>query len=157
MISKSEENVPSVPGFPAFSNSQLATIGSTVAAVQQAGAAMALGSNPAQLMTAITAKESTLGIAAPVNPLQLSCSSGTCANGDRQHNIQGALNVLQTLGRPSTFDPAKTYSRYNGVPDPMQRGINVSNFMRIYNGMSQSTMTSTPTIPNQLTVPTGLQ
>ena len=118
---------------------------------------MALGSNPAQLMTAITAKESTLGIAAPVNPLQLSCSSGTCANGDRQHNIQGALNVLQTLGRPSTFDPAKTYSRYNGVPDPMQRGINVSNFMRIYNGMSQSTMTSTPTIPNQLTVPTGLQ
>jgi len=139
-----------------FSASQLATIGSTVGGVQQAGASMALGSNPTQLLTAITAKESTLGIAAPLNPLQLSCSSGTCANGDVGHNIQGALNVLQTLGRRSNFDPASTYSRYNGVPDPNQRQTNVNNFMNIYNGMSQSSWGWSPTIPAP-PLPPGLQ
>jgi RHS repeat-associated protein len=140
-----------------FSDSQLATIGSTIGAVQQAGASMALGSNPTQLMTAITAKESTLGIAAPGNPLQLSCSSGTCAGGDRGDNIQGALNVLQNLGRKPNYDPASTYSRYNGVPDPVQRATNVRNFMNIYNGMSQSSSTySLPPLPSA-PLPPGLQ
>jgi RHS repeat-associated protein len=140
----------------AFSSSQLGTIGSTIAGVQQAGASMSLGSNPAQLMTAITAKESTLGIAAPVNPLQLSCSSGTCSTGDRGSNIQGALNVLQNLGRKSNYDPASTYSRYNGVPDLDQRRTNVNNFMDIYNGMSQSSWGWSPSMP-AAPVPPGLQ
>jgi RHS repeat-associated protein len=140
----------------AFSSSQLGTIGSTIAGVQQAGASMSLGSNPTQLMTAITAKESTLGIAAPVNPLQLSCSSGTCATGDRGSNIQGALNVLQNLGRKSNYDPASTYSRYNGVPDLDQRRTNVNNFMNIYNGMTQSSWGWSPSMP-AAPIPPGLQ
>ncbi|RZU42417.1 RHS repeat domain-containing protein [Edaphobacter modestus] len=140
----------------AFSNSQLSTIGSTIAGVQQAGASMALGANPTQLLTAITAKESTLGIAAPVNPLQLSCSSGTCSNGDRDHNIQGALSVLQNLGKRSDYDPASTYSRYNGVPDPGQRATNVRNFMNIYNGMRQTSGIWSPSMPSA-PIPAGLQ
>ena len=121
-----------------FSAPQLATIGSAVGAVQREGASMALGSNPAQLITAILAKESTLGIRAPGNPLQLSCSSGSCASGNRVHNIAGGLDVLQNVGKRSKYDPASTYSRYNGVPDPVQRATNVRNFMNIYNGMTQS-------------------
>jgi RHS repeat-associated protein len=140
----------------AFSSGQLATIGSTMAGIQQTGASMSLGSNPAQLLTAITAKESTLGIAAPLNPLQLSCSSGTCSNGDRQHNIQGALDVLQNLGRKSNYDPASTYGRFNGVPDPGQRALNVNNFMQIYNGMTQSSSGSSPSMPEP-SVPEELQ
>ena len=132
----------------AFSKSQLATIGSTVGAVMQAGASMSLGPNPPQLMTAILAKESTLGVLAPMNPLQLSGTSGSRANGDRQHNIQGALGVLQWAGRARDFDPASTYSRYNGVPDPAQRAANVNNFMQIYNGMSQSWWGYNPEIPD---------
>ncbi|MBW8869257.1 MAG: RHS repeat-associated core domain-containing protein, partial [Acidobacteriales bacterium] len=139
-----------------FSSSQLATIGATVAGIQQAGASMALGSNPNQLLTAITAKESTLGIAAPTNPLQLSCSSGTCASGDTGNNIQGALNVLQSLGKKSDYDPASTYSRYNGVPDLDQRRINVNNFMSIYNGMTQSSWGWSPSMP-AAPIPPGLQ
>jgi RHS repeat-associated protein len=140
----------------AFSSAQLGTIGSTIAGVQQAGASMALGANPTQLMTAITAKESTLGIAAPLNPLQLSCSSGTCSNGDRSHNIQGALDVLQNLGAKSNYDPASTYSRYNGVPDVDQRRANVNNFMNIYNGMTQSSWGWSPSMP-AAPIPPGLQ
>lgn len=140
----------------AFSSSQLGTIGSTIAGVQEAGASMSLGSNPTQLLTAITAKESTLGIAAPLNPLQLSCSSGTCSTGDRGSNIQGALNVLQTMGRKSNFDPASTYSRYNGVPDLDQRRTNVNNFMNIYNGMTQSSWGWSPSMP-AAPIPPGLQ
>jgi RHS repeat-associated protein len=139
-----------------FSSSQLATIGSTVGAVQQAGASMALGTNPSQLITAITAKESTLGVTAPTNPLQLACSSGSCANGDRRHNIKGALDVLQTVGRNSNYDPASTYSRYNGVPDPIQRATNVQNFMNIYNGMTQSFWSFSPS-PPPAPIPPGLQ
>jgi RHS repeat-associated protein len=141
-----------------FSASQLSTIGSTVGAIQQAGASMALGSNPQQLMTAIVAKESTLGLAAPTNPLQLSGSSGFKPHaGDTAYNIQGALNVLQERGRRSNYDPATTYDRYNGVSDPVQRATNVRNFMNIYNGMSQSSwsydLPPLPTAP----VPAGLQ
>jgi RHS repeat-associated protein len=139
-----------------FSASQLEVIGSTVGAVQQAGASMSLGPDPTQLLTAITARESTLGVLAPVNPLQLSCSSGACANGDRAHNIQSALNVLQTLGGPSDYNPAATYGRYNGVPDAVQRAENVQSFMRIYNSMTQSVWSWSPTVPSP-PLPPGLQ
>jgi RHS repeat-associated protein len=141
-----------------FSASQLATIGSAVGDIQRAGASMALGSNPQQLMTAIVAKESTLGIAAPTNQLQLSGSSGFKPHaGDTAYNIQGALNVLQERGRRSNYDPATTYDRYNGVSDPVQRATNVRNFMNIYNAMTQSSwgyaLPPLPTPP----VPAGLQ
>jgi RHS repeat-associated protein len=141
-----------------FSSSQLATIGSTIGAIQQAGASMALGANPQQLMTAIVAKESTLGLTAPTNPLQLSGSSGFKPHpGDAAYNIQGGLNVLQERGRSSNYDPAPTYSRFNGVPDPVQRATNVAVFMGIYNGMTQSSWGySLPSVPSA-PIPAGLQ
>ena len=140
-----------------FNSSQLTSIGSTIGAIQQAGASMSLGADPSHLLTAITAKESTLGVLAPTNPLQLSCSSGKCANGDRSHNIQGALNDLQNKGKRSQFDPASTYSRYNGVPDIQQRATNVENFMNIYNGMSQSTFGFSPNTTPTAPIPPELQ
>ena len=141
----------------AFSSAQLSTIGSTIGAVQQAGASMALGANSSQLMTAITAKESTLGLMAPANPLQLSGSSGYQPHpGDTAYNIQGALNVLQERGKGSGYDPATTYNRYNGVSDPIQRATNVSNFMNIYNGMTQSSWSWSPSMP-AAPIPAGLQ
>jgi hypothetical protein len=140
----------------AFNSSQLATIGSTVGSIQQAGASMALGSNPTQLMTAIVAKESTLGLAAPTNPLQLSGSSGYKPRaGDTGYNVQTALNVLQERGRRSGYDPASTYGRYNGVGGA--QGVkNVNDFMNIYNGMSQSSWGFSPSMP-AAPVPAGLQ
>jgi hypothetical protein len=117
---------------------------------------MSLGSNPTQLLTAITAKESTLGLRSPANPMQLSCSSGSCPNGNREHNIEGALNVLQALGRRSNYDPASAYSRYNGVADPIQRATNVFNFMDIYGGMRQSSWSWSPMIP-PAPIPPGLR
>ncbi|MGD0446624.1 MAG: RHS repeat-associated core domain-containing protein, partial [Edaphobacter sp.] len=139
-----------------FNDSQLGTIGSTVGAVQQAGASMALGSDPAHLLTAITAKETTLGIGSAVNPLQLSCSSGNCSNGDRSHNISGALDILQHVGQRSDFDPASTYHRFNGVPGA-QGVTNVTNFMQIYNGMSQSSYSFSPRPISPAPLPPGLQ
>ncbi len=130
-----------------FNSSQLATIGSSIGAIHQEGASMSLGANKSQLVTAIAARESTLGTRVPLNPLKLSCSSGSCANEDRQHNIQGALNVLQRSGKASNYDPAKTYWRYNGVRDLKQRQANVDNFMRIYDGISQSLSSFSPSMP----------
>jgi hypothetical protein len=141
-----------------FTDAQLGNIGSTVGAVQQAGASMALGSDPAHLLTAITAKETSLGFQGgknALNPLQLSCSSGNCANGDRDHNITGALNILQKVGSRSNFDPAATYHGYNGVRGA-QGVLNVTNFMQIYNGMSQSSSSRSPSIP-AAPLPPGLQ
>jgi hypothetical protein len=131
----------------AFNASQLATIGTTVGAIQQAGATMSLGPNPSQLLTAIAAKESTLGVKDPTNPMQLSKDSGTSPNRDISHNIQGALKVLHYFGDRYSFDPAKTYDKYNGVPDLAQRALNVEVFMRIYNGMVQSISAWSPKFP----------
>ena len=142
----------------AFSDKDLGTIGSTVGAVQQAGASMSLGTDSAHLLTAITEKESSLGLGtghSASNPMQLSCSSGTCSNGDRQHNIQGALNVLQHIGARTGFDPARTYGRYNGVGGAQQIE-NVNKFMQMYNGMSQSSSSWSPSIP-AAPIPAGLQ
>jgi RHS repeat-associated protein len=142
----------------AFSDKQLGTIGSTIGAVQQAGASMSLGSDSAHLLTAITEKETSLGLGPSrnaANPLQLSCSSGNCPNGDRGHNIQGALNVLQHVGNRTGFDPASTYGRYNGVGG--RQGVtNVNNFMQMYNGMSQSSWGWSPSVP-AAPIPAGLQ
>jgi hypothetical protein len=139
----------------AFSDKSLGTIGSTVGAVQQAGASMSLGTDSAHLLTAITAKESTLGLSDATNPMRLSRDSGTPPNGDRGHNIQGALNELRRDGVPRGFDPARTYGRYNGVGGAQQIE-NVNKFMQIYNGMSQSTMSWTPSVP-AAPIPAGLQ
>jgi RHS repeat-associated protein len=139
----------------AFSAKDLGTIGSTVGAVQQAGASMSLGTDSAHLLTAITQKESTLGLGDAVNPMRLSRDSGTPPNGDRRHNIQGALNELRRDGVPRGFDPARTYGRYNGVGGAQQIE-NVNKFMQMYNGMSQSTSSWSPSIP-AAPIPAGLQ
>jgi hypothetical protein len=141
-----------------FNSSQLSTIGSTIGAVQQAGASMSLGADSSHLLTAITEKETSLGLGGSrnaLNPMQLACSSGTCANGDRGHNIQGALNILQRVGSRAGFDPASTYGRYNGVGGAQGR-INVNKFMQMYNGMSQSSWGWSPSMP-AAPVPAGLQ
>jgi RHS repeat-associated protein len=139
----------------AFSDKALGTIASTVGAVQQAGASMSLGTDSAHLMTAVTEKESTLGLLNAVNPMKLSSSSGNRPNGDREHNIQGALDVLQRVGTPRGFDPATTYHKYNGISG--RQGVeNVNKFMQMYNGMSQSTTSFTPSVP-AAPIPAGLQ
>jgi len=107
-------------------------------------------------MTAITAKESTLGLTAPTNPLQLSGGSGYKPHpGDTGYNIQTALNVLQERGRNSNYDPGPTYGRYNGVGGA-QGAKNVTDFMNIYNGMTQSSWSWSPSMPAP-PIPAGLQ
>ena len=88
--------------------------------------------------------------------MRLSRDSGISPNANRDHNIQGALDVLQQKGRPYNFDPQSTYDRYNGVHDPVQRATNVRNFMQIYNGMTQSTFSFSPLPPGPPPVPQGL-
>jgi RHS repeat-associated protein len=154
--SASAENVSGLK----FSASQLSSIGSTVGAVQQAGATMSLGTDSAHLLTAIAEKETTLGLHGSSNfnnPLQLDCHSGTCPNGDRGHNIQGALGVLQRIGNSTGFDPASTYGQYNFGHHPTAKGrVNVNNFMEMYNGMSQSSWGWSPSMP-AAPIPAGLQ
>ena len=115
-------------------------IGSTNAAVQQAGATMGLGANTTQLLTAVAGEETKWGSAPPspgeparkdpfINPLQLSGGRGTM---DFTQNIQGGLNVLEQAGRPYDYSPRPTYQRYSTGPS----GV-INAFMRLYNGIGE--------------------
>jgi RHS repeat-associated protein len=117
-----------------YSDSQLATMGKSIGAVQQSAVTMGFGNNTTQMMTALGAAETAFGTArateaspfkAPdINPLQL---SGGRANGDLMHNIQGALGVFDYFGRKIGFDPIPTYRRYSDGSVPT-----MANFTSIY-------------------------
>ena len=127
-----------------FSDSQLAAMGSTIGAIQQAGVTMGFGANTTELLTAFAAKETVMGTypnpGAPdfkqsfVNPLQLSCSSGQCATLNRGSNIQGALDDLDRKGSRFDFEPRATYQHYSGQPS----GV-IDVFMKEYNSIHETT------------------
>jgi RHS repeat-associated protein len=125
-----------------FTDAQLATMGTNVAAIQQGGVTRGFGENTTQLLTSFAAKETIFGAASPaagepafkdpaINPLQL---SGGRATMDRQHNVEGGLDIVGWAGRPVSFDPRGTYTRFSGQPS----GV-VDVFMLFYNGLSETT------------------
>lgn len=70
-----------------------------------------------ELSTALAMQESTLGTRAPYNPLQLSCSSGTCPRPrDVEFNVDKALDEL--TWRVQKYDLFKALARYNQAADP---------------------------------------
>jgi RHS repeat-associated protein len=111
--------VSNVTGYK-YSDSQLATMGKDIGAVQQSAVMIGFGQNTTQLMTAVGANETAFGTArasepspfkAPdINPLQL---SGRRANGDLMHNIQGALDIFDYVGSKVDFAPVPTYYGYS--------------------------------------------
>jgi len=83
---------------------------------------LGFGPNTTQLVTGIGAAETRFGAASPysgapaymnpaINPMQLTGGNG--ANLDLNHNVEGAMGILDWAGRPSTFDPTATYRRYS--------------------------------------------
>ena len=91
--------------------------------------------------------------------MQLTCSSGNCPNGNREHNIEGALDVLGRVGSLTGFDPEHTYRGYNsGNPDNNSEEVNghTNLFMKMYNAMTQSSVGWSPTVP-PAPIPEGLQ
>ena len=137
-----------------YSTAQLGIIGNTVAAVQAQGVTKSLGSDPARLLTATVARESTFGITSPTNPLQLACSSGQCASrGDTAGNIDRAENILSDRVHSQHDNPARTYDRYNAAPNHV---TNTQRFMNSYSTMQQGLAGTTYTGP-ALPVPDGLK
>ncbi len=105
-----------------FSDSQLATMGKDIGTMQQAAVGMGFGANTTELVTAVGAAESHFGASPPysgapgymnpaINPMQLTGGNG--ANMDLNHNVEGGMGILDWAGRPSTFDPTATYTRYS--------------------------------------------
>ena len=121
MSASASSTVENVSGH-AYSASQLSTMGGNIGAMQQAAVTMGFGANTTQLVTGIGAAETRFGSDAngtshawmnpAINPMQLTQGSG--ATLDRQHNIYGAMGVLDWAGSSVDFDPTKTYYRYSG-------------------------------------------
>ena len=88
--------------------------------MQNAAIGRGFGADTTQMVTAIGLVESHLGtLSAPgapafkagaINPMQL---SGGRANMSLDHNVKGAMDVLQWAGHPSNYDPTSTYGRYS--------------------------------------------
>ena len=125
----------------AFSAGQLTTMGRTVSMSQAYSIGRGYGGTTTQMITAIGANESQLGAysapgappfkAGPVNPMQL---SGGHANMDLEHNIRGALGVVDWAGRPSNYDPTGTYRRYSDHSDRT-----MANWHGIYDTLREAT------------------
>lgn len=112
---------------------------STDAEIQNQGVTKGLGENTTELLTALAVKESTLGIEDPVNPLQLSYSSGTCSTSDKVSNIEGALDIFNWAGKSSNFSPSPTYFKYNGPQKkPGQQEKNTQIYTKIYSGIVEA-------------------
>jgi RHS repeat-associated protein len=121
MSATASSTVSNVSGIK-FSDSQLATMGRDIGTMQQAAVGMGFGANTTQLVTAVGAAESHFGASPPyngapnymnpaINPMQLTGGNG--ANMDLNHNVEGGMGILDWAGRPSTFDPTATYTRYS--------------------------------------------
>ena len=104
----------------AFSSGQLATMGSSLDAMQNAAIGKGFGATTTQMVTSIGLAETHLGTysapgapafkAGAINPMQL---SGGRANMNLEHNVQGAMDVMKWAGRPSNYNPTSTYRRYS--------------------------------------------
>jgi hypothetical protein len=97
-------------------------MGTALGTMQQAAVGMGFGQNTTQLVTAVGAAETRFGPADPANhapsfmnpatnPMQLTGHNG--ANGDLNHNVEGAMGVLDWAGSQSGFNPTATYRRYS--------------------------------------------
>ncbi len=139
-INVSASSTVTVVSGHAYSDSQLATMGKDIGAIQQSAVMMGFGANTTQMMTAVGAAETAFGSAraseknpfkAPdINPLQL---SGGRANGDLMHNVQGALNVFDYFGRRVDFAPIPTYRGFSDGSVPT-----MSNFTADYNSVKET-------------------
>jgi RHS repeat-associated protein len=131
-----------------LSKSKLDLMGTNLGAIQAAGVQRGgYGQYTTELLTAIAGKEGLFGAASnppgsadfkdpAINPLQL---SGGRANLDRQHNIAGALDVLDWAFRATDtleFNPRPIYEKYSGQPS-----TTVDGFMQIYNNISEDVTT----------------
>jgi RHS repeat-associated protein len=132
--------VQNVSGY-AYSANQLATMGTNIGTMQQAAVGMGFGQNTTQLVTAVGAAETRFGAAAPysgapsymnpaINPMQLTGGNG--ANGNLNHNVEGAMGVLDWAGSPSGFNPTSTYYRYSGRTDAA-----MANWNGTYNSITE--------------------
>ena len=125
-----------------FSDSQLATMGKDIGTMQQAAVGMGFGQNTTELVTAVGAAESHFGASPPysgapsfmnpaINPMQLTGRNG--ANTDLNHNVEGGMGILDWAGRPSTFDPTATYTRYSD-----HSPTTMSNWNAIYGSINET-------------------
>jgi RHS repeat-associated protein len=120
-VSASASSTVANAGGHTYSDSQLATMGKDIGTMQQAAVTMGFGQNTTQLVTSIGAAETAFGgdsgptgkMNPATNPMQLVKG----ANSDLNHNVDGAMDVLDWAGRPSTFNPTATYSRYSDNGD----------------------------------------
>ena len=125
MSASASSTVANVSGYK-YSDSQLATMGTNIGTMQQAAVGMGFGANTTQLVTGIGAAETRFGTAPngtshdymnpAINPMQLTGGNG--ANLNLNHNVEGAMGVLDWAGSPSGFDPTPTYYRYSDRSDP---------------------------------------
>ncbi|WP_423141688.1 hypothetical protein ACOYW6_12795 [Parablastomonas sp. CN1-191] len=115
-VSSSVSNVSGA----AFSRPQLSTMENSINAMQKAAIGRGFGETTTQMVTAIGVAETHLGTysapgapafkAGAINPMQL---SGGRANMNLDHNVRGAMDVVQWAGKPSGYDPTSTYGRYS--------------------------------------------
>lgn len=140
MSAAASSSVSNVSGH-AYSDSQLATMGKDIGAMQGAAVTMGFGANTTQLMTAVGAVETRFGAADPakgspaymnpaINPMQLTGGNG--ANMNMMHNIDGAMGVFDWAGSRSGFDPTATYTRYSDHSVPT-----MANWGSTYNSISE--------------------
>jgi len=103
-----------------YSKKDLKTVAGTVARLFRQSFEKQFGplqDKRGELSTALAMQESTLGTRAPYNPLQLSCSSGTCPRPrDVEFNVDKALDEL--TWRVQKYDLFKALARYNQAADP---------------------------------------
>ncbi len=117
-----------------FTTDQLRVIGLTAERLFRQSFGKDFGSTNktrGELATAVSAQESTVGVKAPNNPLQLAASSGTKPKADdAEYNIDKALDEL--AWRVKKYDLFKALARYNGADDPEGYAEKVTKF---YNGI----------------------
>jgi hypothetical protein len=119
-VSASASSTVQNAGGAKYSDGQLATMGKDIGTMQQAAVMMGFGQNTTQLVTSIGAAETAFGgdspargAAAKMNPATNPMQLIKGANTDLNHNVEGAMGVLDWAGTPSRFDPTATYSRYS--------------------------------------------
>jgi len=107
-----------------------------------------------ELSTALAMKESTLGTRAPYNPLQLSCSSGTCPRPrDVEFNVDKALDEL--TWRVQKYDLFKALADYNATPIKEKHAQKVLNYFEGINA-TETKVEFSPAYP-KLPMPAELQ
>jgi RHS repeat-associated protein len=130
-----------------LSDKKLATLADTAASLVRNALSADLGTKftsdeaKTAIVNAVGLQESKLGIDAgtknPVNnPLQLSCSSGTCpSQSDRDSNINQSIQILKTF--VDRYDVFKGLAKYNGAADPLEYARKVLDYFDQIRGTVQ--------------------